>query len=296
MMQVSLTLLRAFEAAARTGSFNDAAAELHLSASAVSHAIRKLENTLAVILFERDGRKIRLSSDGKTLLRYVGSAFDDIRRGIEFVSARGPKVLRVHSAPSFAAQWLTPRLSRFLAAHPDVDIRLSASVDYTRFSTDEFDVDIVYGRPQVEGTVVIPLGEETITPLCSAKLASLIQRPEDLFRHALIDSDNKQVRWPDWFAANGLSAPLTRNMRFDRSFLAISAAANGLGVALESTRLAESEIASGRLVPVLAGKSIDVRYVGHYLVFPHVAVRRQTLRAFTDWLTEELGLATMDRK
>ena len=294
-MQVSLTLLRAFEAAARTGSFNVAAAELHLSASAVSHAIRKLEITLAVNLFERDGRKMRLSSDGKALLRYVGSAFDDIRRGIEFVSARGPKALRVHSAPSFAAQWLTPRLSRFLAAHPDVDIRLSASVDYTRFSTDEFDVDIVYGRPQVEGTVVIPLGEETITPLCAARLASLIHRPEDLFRLALIDSDNKQVRWPDWFAANGLSAPLTRNMRFDRSFLAISAAANGLGVALESTRLAESEIASGRLVPVLVGQSVDIRYVGHYLVFPRVAVRRQTLKAFTDWLTQELGLARMDQ-
>lgn len=293
-MQVSLTLLRAFEAAARTGSFNVAAAELHLSASAVSHAIRKLETTLAVTLFERDGRKIRLSSDGNTLLRYVGSAFDDIRRGLEFVSTRGPKVLRVHSAPSFAAQWLTPRLREFLAANPDVDIRLSASVDYTRFSTDEFDVDIVYGRPQVEGTVVIPLGEETITPLCVPKLVSLIRRPEDLFRHALIDSDNKQVRWPDWFAANGLNTPPTRNMRFDRSFLAISAAANGLGVALESTRLAESEIASGRLIPVLAGQSKDVRYVGHYLVYPRVAVKQQTLRAFIDWLTHELGLANID--
>ena len=294
-MLPNLSFLRAFEAAARNGSFQEAAKELHLSPSAVSHAIRKLETTLAVTLFERDGRKIRLSSDGITLLRYVGSAFEDIRRGVEFVSTRGPKVLRVHSAPSFAAQWLTPRLPQFLAANPDVDIRLSASVDYTRFSTDEFDVDIVYGRPQVEGTVVIPLGEETITPLCAPKLAGLIRRPEDLFRHALIDSDNKQVRWPDWFAANGLSAPHTRNMRFDRSFLAISAAASGLGVALESTRLAESEIASGRLVPVLAGQSMDVRYVGHYLVFPSVAVRRQTLRAFIDWLTLELGLASIER-
>ena len=294
-MHVSLSLLRAFEAAARTGSFSAAAAELHLSASAVSHAIRKLETSLAVTLFERDGRKIRLSSDGSALHRYVGSAFDDIRRGVEFVSTRGPKVLRIHSAPSFAAQWLTPRLPQFLAVNPDVDIRLSASVEYARFSTDEFDVDIVYGRPQVEGTVVLPLGEETITPLCVPKLASLIRRPEDLFRHALIDSDNKQVRWPDWFAANGLSAPPTRNMRFDRSFLAISAAANGLGVALESTRLAESEIASGRLVPILAGRSVDVRYVGHYLVFPRIAVRRLTLRAFIDWLTQELGLASIDQ-
>ena len=294
-MLPNLSLLMAFEAAARNGSFHEGAKELHLSPSAVSHAIRKLETTLAVTLFERDGRKIRLSSDGNALLRYVGSAFDDIRRGVEFVSSRGPKVLRVHSAPSFAAQWLTPRLPQFLAANSDVDIRLSASVDYTRFSTDEFDLDIVYGRPQMDGTVVIPLGEEIVTPLCVPKLASLIRKPEDLFRHALIDSDNKQVRWPDWFAANALSAPPTRNMRFDRSFLAISAAAYGLGIALESLRLAESEIASGRLVPVLAGQSVDIRYVGHYLVFPRVAVRRQTLRAFIDWLIQELGLATTER-
>ena len=294
-MQVSLSLLRAFEAAARAGSFLDAATELHLSASAVSHAIRKLETSLGVTLFERDGRKVRLSSDGSALLRHVGPAFDDIRRGVEFVSTRGPKVLRVHSAPSFAAQWLTPRLRQFLSANPDIDIRLSAGVDYTRFATDEFDVDIVYRRPQQEGVIVLPLGKEIVTPLCVPTLASLIRQPEDLFRHALIDSDNKQVRWPDWFAANGLYAPPTRSMRFDRSFLAISAAANGLGIALESTRLAETEIASGRLVPILTGQSIDVRYVGHYLVYPLTAVRRQTLRTFINWLTRELGLETIDQ-
>ena len=143
-MQVSLSLLRAFEAASRTGSFQDAAVELHLSPSAVSHAIRKLEQTLGVTLFERDGRSVRLSSDGTALMRHVGPAFDDIRRGVDFVSARGPKLLRVHSAPSFAAQWLTPRLPRFLSANPDIEIRLSADVNYTRFTTDEFDVDIVY--------------------------------------------------------------------------------------------------------------------------------------------------------
>lgn len=288
-MQVSLSLLRAFEAAARTGSFQDAAMELHLSASAVSHAIRKLEQSLGVVLFERDGRSVKLSSDGGALMRHVGPAFDDIRRGIDFVSARGPKVLRIHSAPSFAAQWLTPRLPQFLAANPDIDIRLSAGVDYTRFTSDEFDADIVYGRPQQEGVVVLPLGEETVTPLCAPKFAGLIRRPENLLSHALIDSDNKQIRWPDWFAANGLSAP-PLGMRFDRSFLAISAAANGLGVALESTRLAESEIATGRLVQILSGVATDVRYIGHHLVFPRSAVRRQTLQVFVRWLTSELGL------
>ncbi|WP_119387938.1 LysR substrate-binding domain-containing protein [Taklimakanibacter lacteus] len=287
---MQLTLLRAFEAAARTGSFQEAAVELHLSPSAISHAIRKLEQSLGAVLFEREGRKARLSVDGKALIRHIGPAFDDIRRGVSLVSTRGPKVLRVHSAPSFAAQWLTPRLPQFLAAHPDIEIRLSAGTDYTRFTTDEFDVDIVYGRQDQEGVVVLPLGEEAVTPLCTPKFASLILKPEDLLRHALIDSDNKQIRWPDWFAANGLSAPPPHGMRFDRSFLAISAAASGLGVALESTRLAEREIADGRLVPILSGKSVDVRYVGHFLVFPRIAVRRQTLQIFRRWIVSELGL------
>jgi DNA-binding transcriptional LysR family regulator len=118
----------------------------------------------------------------------------------------------------------------------------------------------------------------------------LVRRPEDLLRHALIDSSAKQVRWPDWLAANGVSAPNLSSMRFDRSFLAISAAVNGLGIALESTRLAEREIADGRLIPILEGVSKDVRYVGHYLVFPQLALRRRTLQVFVRWMLGELGL------
>jgi LysR family transcriptional regulator, glycine cleavage system transcriptional activator len=287
---LNLSLLRSFEAAARTGSFQEAAAELHLSPSAVSHAIRKLEQSLAATLFQRDGRRVKLTPDGFALMRHVGPAFDDLRRGVDQVSMRGPKVLRVHSAPSFAAQWLTPRLPRFLAAHTDIEIRLSAGIDYTRFANDEFDVDIVYGRTTQEGVIVLPLGEETVTPLCAPKFGSLVRKPEDLLKHALIDSDNKKVRWPDWFAANGITAPPPHGMRFDRSFLAISAAVNGLGIALESTRLAEKEISDGSLVPVLAGKAKDVRYVGHFLVFPRIALRRQPLQMFKDWIARELQL------
>jgi LysR family transcriptional regulator, glycine cleavage system transcriptional activator len=289
-MQLNLSLLKAFEAAARTGSFQVAATELHLSPSAVSHAIRKLEQLLGAVLFERDGRRIKISTDGVALMRHVGPAFDDLRRGVEQVSMRGPKLLRMHSAPSFAAQWLTPRLPRFLASHADIEIRLSAGVDYTRFINDEFDVDIVYGRPTQEGVIILPLGEETVTPLCSPKFAALIRRPEDLLHHALIDSDNKKVRWPDWFAANGLTAPPPHGMRFDRSFLAISAAVNGLGIALESTRLAEKEIENGTLVPILSGKARDIHYVGHFLVFPRLALRRPPLQLFRDWIMKELCL------
>jgi DNA-binding transcriptional LysR family regulator len=288
--QTPLSLLRAFEAAGRTGSFRTAADEIALSPSAVSHAIRKLERTLGARLFEREGRLVRLSPEGEALMRHVGRAFEELRRGLEVVSTRAPHLLRLHCAPSFAAQWLTPRLARFLRDHPGIEIRLAAGTDYTRFGNEEFDADIVYGTPRQEGLTVIPLGEETVAPLCAPDLARTIATPTDLCDHVLIESDNKQIRWPTWFARNGLPAPRPHGTRFDRSFLAIAAAADCLGVALESTRLAERELANGRLVRPLAGIAHDVRYVGHHLVFPRSTRQRHSLRLFTKWLSAELGL------
>ena len=252
--QVPLSILRAFEAAGRTGSFRSAANELSLTPSAVSHAIRKLEQTLGAGLFIRDNRNVHLSPEGEALMRHVGRAFEELRRGLEMVSTRGPQLLRLHSAPSFAALWLRPRLARFLREHPGIEVRLAAGTDYTRFLNDEFDADIVYGLPRQEGLIVVPLGEETVAPLCTPELARAITSPMDLFNQVLIESETKQVRWSDWFARNGLPAPRPQGVRFDRSFLAIAAAADGLGVALESTRLAERELASGRLVRPLAGQ------------------------------------------
>jgi LysR family transcriptional regulator, glycine cleavage system transcriptional activator len=152
------------------------------------------------------------------------------------------------------------------------------------------DADIIYGMPRQDGLVVVSLGEEIVTPLCAPELARDIATPMDLYRCVLIESDNKQIRWPVWFAHNALAAPRPHGTRFDRSFLAIAAAVDGLGVALESTRLAERELASGRLVRPLAGRAEDVRYVAHHLVFPRNASRRHTLRLFAKWLSAELGL------
>jgi LysR family transcriptional regulator, glycine cleavage system transcriptional activator len=287
---IPLSILRAFEAAGRTGSFRSAATELGLTPSAVSHAIRKLEQSLGASLFARDNRAVQLTPEGEALMRHVGRAFDELRRGLEMVSTRGPQLLRLHSAPSFAALWLSPRLARFLRDHPGVEVRLAAGTDYTRFLNDEFDADIVYGMPRLEGLVVVPLGEETVTPLCTPDLARTIKAPMNLFNHVLIESETKQVRWSDWFARNGLPAPRPQGVRFDRSFLAIAAAVDGLGVALESTRLAEREISSGRLVRPLAGLAEDVRYVGHHLAFPRNTRQRHSLRLFMTWLGTELGV------
>lgn len=287
--KIPLSLLRAFEAAGRTGSFRQASVELALSPSAVSHAIRKLEADMGIRLFVRSTRKVQLTPEGEFLYRHVSRGFDDLRYGIETVAARGPTVLRLHSAPSFAAQWLVPRLARFLATHPHIDIRLAANTDYVRFETDEFDLDIVYGKPRAEGVVTIPLGNELLTPLCSPEMAWKIKRPADLAGFPLIQSEYKQYRWPSWFEANGLPVRTPQGARFDRSFLAIAAAADGLGVALESTRLAERELKSGRLVRPLAGQETEIRYSAHHLAYSGAGQQRHTIGIFRDWLMAELS-------
>ena len=184
-----------------------------------------------------------------------------------------------------------PALASFIAENPGIDVRVAASTDYTRFTSDEFDVDIVYGPPRHRANLVsVPLGEETVTPLCAPALARKIRRIEDLYDQVLIDSDNKQVRWSAWFGANGLEAPPHHGMRFDRSFLAISVAASGLGIALEFTRLAERELQGGRLVAPLAGRAKNVRYVGHSLVYPRFLRQRQIVKVFAEWILRELNL------
>lgn len=290
MKRLPLSALQAFEAAGRTGSFRAAGEELGISPSAISHAIRKLESLMGNVLFDRQGRAVHLNPAGEALMRHVAAGFDEMRQGIETVGSRSGNLLRLHCAPSMAAQWLLPRLRGLLASQPGLEVRLSAGVDYPRFEHDEFDADICYGPPRQEGLIVIPLGEETVTPLCAPELAPHIASAKDLLSADLIESDNKRVRWTNWFSANGITPPAPHGSRFDRSFMAIAAAVDGLGVALESTRLAEREIAGGQLVAPLAGRAEDVRYVGHYLVFPRVAKARRSIRMFTGWLTQELRL------
>ncbi|MHB2206541.1 LysR substrate-binding domain-containing protein [Methylobacterium sp. CM6257] len=286
-----LSAIRIFEAAARRRSFKEAAGELNLSASAVSHAMNRLEESLGVPLFERAGQGIAPTVAGEVLFDHVSRAFAELNRGFDMISTRGSQVLRLHCAPSFAAQWLTPRLARFLRERPGMEVRLAAGMDYARFTNDEFDADIVYGQPRGEGLLRMPLGLETVTPLCDPDRARQISEPADLFKQPLIQSDTKLVRWHHWFDQNGLTAPATPSLRFDRSFLALAGAADGLGVALESTLLAERELSTGRLVAPLAGRSEDVRYVGHHLVYPPSARRCLPLKIFARWIAEELSIA-----
>jgi len=291
-----LSALRAFEAVTRTGSFRAASSDLRLTPSAISHAIRGLERTLGAALFVREGRSIRLTGEGETLMHHVERGFGELQLGIGSISTRGPRLLRLHCAPSFAAQWLVPR--RLLVEAERLEVRIAADTSYTRFVDDDFDADIVYGAPSShfygtsghQGVVVLPLGTEMVSPLCAPEVAARIRTARHLLSETLIESEQKKLRWPAWFAANGLLAPEPRGPRFDRSFLSLSAAADGLGVALESMLLAERELASGRLVRPLQGICDDVAYTGHWLVFPRAKRYSQSIIVFVDWLVKELGL------
>lgn len=290
MSILPVSSLQTFEAVARNRSFRVAAEELSISASAVSHAIRKLEDLIGSAVFERHGRTIELTSTGQSLYSRVGRAFDDLREGMELADGRTSNLLRLHCAPGMAAQWLTPRLARLARDLPELEIRLSSSALSYRFQGDDMDVDISYGPPKGDGLISIPLGLETVCPLCTPEIAHSINSVSDLLDHKLIDSELKRVQWEDWFEANGVSGPAKRSYRFERSYMSISAAVNGLGVALESLRLVGRELESGQLVAPLQGRSSDIQYHGHYFVVPASSKSRRSVRLFSAWLMSELGL------
>jgi len=285
----SLPAVRVFEAAARLGSFRAASEELHLSPSAVSHAISKLERDFGVSLFERHTRKVALTPAGQTLLSHASNAFEELRRGVEMISSNKNHLLRVHCAPSYAAQVLSPLLPDFLCKNPGVEVRIAANTAYARFVDGLFDVDIVYGEPQRrEDLIVIPLVEEVVAPVCSPKLAERLKSPRDMNRLPLIRSDLKRIQWKDWFELNNLGSPPPPTMSFDRSFLALDAAANDLGIALESNLLAHRDLHNGRLVRPLVGCR-DGRYIGHYLAYPKTGAQRRLAKLFAHWLTDTVA-------
>ncbi|MGI4718556.1 MAG: LysR substrate-binding domain-containing protein [Janthinobacterium lividum] len=294
LRRLPLTALRIFEAAGRTGSFAAAADEVDLSPSAVSHAIRKLEEAIGLKLFVRTTRSLSLTREGSLLLEHVQRGFEEIQRGLRLALPEPAVVpLRLHTAPTFGTQWLMPRLARFVAEHPGIKLQFSADTRYATFDNDDYDIDVVYGEPEASRHEKIPLAIEELTPLCTPELAKGINAAQDLYAAPLIQSAGQSVQWKGWFGANNMAIPGEYALAFDRSAMAIAAAVDGLGVVLESTLLAERELASGRLVAPLRGKSTSVRYVGHYLVHPRSHHQHAALTRFKEWLLAELALCAV---
>jgi LysR family glycine cleavage system transcriptional activator len=286
-----LSALLSFETVARRLSFARAADELNLTPSAVSHQIANLEQFLGVLLFERTSRGIVLSDAGEAYLKRVagaigaiGSATNDVRKGVR-------NTLHVHSSPSFASLWLMPRLSGFARSYPEIAFSLSASPNHSDFALGQVDIDIRYGIPDWPNLLVEPVFEERILPLASPDLLARqpIHVPADMLQSPLIQSTVSVVQWPAWFASQGLvGTPERFAFRFDRANLSLDAAVQGLGIALESERIAAQHIASGRLRPVFhPAWSLPVR--AHFIVYPERHASRVEVMQFVAWFRAEVA-------
>jgi len=281
--------LLAFEAVARRRSFALAATELHLTASAISHQVSRLEAQLDVRLFERSAHGVRLSAAGEQYLVRVGgalaaiaSASEDLRQGVR-------NSLYVHSAPSFASLWLMPRLRGFAQTCPEIALNLSAAHSHSDFALGQSDMDIRYGVPNWGELIVEPLFSEQIVPLASPKFIKehRLKRPKQLAEVPLIQSNVSVVQWSDWFAKfTNLRAPERFPVRFDRAQMSLDAATQGLGVALESTTIGGLHLAEGKLRPLFGpDKSIAVK--AHFAVYPARHAKRPAVEAFLSWLHRE---------
>ncbi len=299
-MMPPLNALRAFEAAARHLSLTRAAAELHVTAGALSHQIRGLEELLGVQLFERRVRAIALTAAGKLLYPGLQTGFARIREAVEGLDHTGrDRVLVISAPPGFTAKWLVPRLYRFTSAHPEIDVRSSSSTAYADFTTDGVDVAV---RNLPLGARVDPalasekLIELSVVPVCSPRLLERHGRPADaaaLLRLPLIHDDTlahlpEYPTWATWFAAAGLDdVDVSRGLRFNTTDHALDAAGEGAGVLLAHDLPAYDDLRTGRLViPVRLAITIGRAY---HVVCPKSRSERPHVQAFRAWMKQELA-------
>ena len=274
-----LRSLEAFRAVMRHGAFASAAASLGLTASAISHRISDLEAFLGIRLFERRNRAVVPTDAAHRYNEALRESLDRLAAATRAVAqSRYSDVLSIHASPTFGTQWLMPRLKTFIAKHPEIDVRLSSSHEAVSLQDGLFDAGIQYGRAIPAGCEGLTLAREAIVPLCAPDFRSMadLRSIPDLARTMLLHSVRNLVQWDAWLSEQGaLDAMPVRGMHFDRSFMAIAAAVDGLGVCLESTLMAEREITSGRLIMPFGHKMIWAN--GHKLVWRKQDGERQHL-------------------
>lgn len=284
----SIGLLSAFEAAARTGSFTEAARELHLTQSAVSRQIKTLEEQLGVQLFRRDRQTVRLTPAGDTYSR-------DIRDALRRIAAASLNLranpsgctLNLAILPTFGARWLAPRLPDFLEKHPGTTVNLSTRFVEFDFRLDTLDAAFHFGAADWPGCDSLAIMTEDVLPMASPEFVEqhdLRGNALHLPRLPLLHLTSRPDAWEQWFFANGVTVDGLTGMLFDQFATMAQAAASGLGVALLPTFLVEPELRRGELVPVVMRA---MRSHGTYrLVWPRERDRFPPLVAFRSWLEE----------
>jgi LysR family glycine cleavage system transcriptional activator len=295
-----LNSLRAFEASARHRSFTRAADELSVTPAAISHQIKGLEEILGAKLFRRAKGTLMLTEEGQRLLPGVRKgflAFNEAMENFALYHQTGP--LNVALTPSFAAKWLIPRLEHFNARHPDIDIRITTTMELIDYERDGVDIGVRFGRGGYPDLEVELLLASEVTPVCSPELLKgnrPLETPEDIAHFTLLHDDSPLLddthpNWAMWLkAANVDNVDPSHGLRFDNASSCINAAIEGVGVALARTALIDSDLAAGRLVKLFE-LSLPSDF-GYYVVYPKRSEKLPKVMAFRDWLFEEVAAQT----
>jgi LysR family transcriptional regulator, glycine cleavage system transcriptional activator len=289
-----LTTLRSFEAAARLLSFSKAADELHVTHGAVSRAVRHLEDHVGVKLFKRKVRAVNLTPTGASYAASVRDVLDRLAAATGVImDQQSMGVLNISTLDSFAAKWLIPRLFRFRQAHGDIEVRLATSEKLADFVNDGIDIAIRYGSGRYPGIKAELLMREEVFPVCSPSLlngAYPLKSAADLKHHTLIH-DDFEIDWAMWLKTAGVEGvDPHRGPRFESSDHAVQAAVQGEGVVLGRSALVADDLQAGRLVrPFSMSLPADLAY---YVAYPIQIPQRPKVRAFRDWLFEEVTHST----
>ena len=281
-----LNPLHVFEAASRLGTFTRAAQELGVTQSAVNRQIAVLEGYFGRPLFRRLPQGLALTPDGEAYRAEIAPAFARIAAATARLrQGERAQKLRLRVYATFAVKWLLPRLPRFQAAHPGIDLQLSTAVAPVDFARDDVDLAIQFGSGAWPGLASRPLLPDLIQPVCSPLLPAPPREPAELAQHRLLHSHYRRDDWPDWLASIGRPDLLQPGMEFPSSVLTLQAAAEGLGIAIGQTTLLGEDIRQRRLVP-LFGHPLR-RPLGHHLVWPHTRPPGAKGRALLAWLRQE---------
>lgn len=282
-----LKSIRAFEAAGRRGSFNEAAEELFVTPSAISHQVKSLEEYLGVSLFRRARRQVHLTIAGERYLESVSHALDEIDLATRrLLASSNAGALNVSVAPAFLTRWLVPRVREFQDRHPDIELRLSPNSGPIDFTWSDTDMAVYFGDGNWSGVEVHFLREVVLVPVCSPTFVEAnrqMTKPEELYSHTLIDVSTRPEEWDEFLASFGVTRKKrAKRLSFSSTSLALGAAMENLGIALADRQLVAREVLYGRLVTPL-DVSMD-KHLGYYLVHQKGRRLTQEMQAFLDWM------------
>lgn len=292
MARPPLRTLSFFEAAARCGSFRIAARELHITTSAVSHQIRKLETFVGKPLFIRHSRGVRLTVEGAAYFEAIRAAYERIDEGtnkIRLVGAR--ETLTIRCGVSFGLRWLLPRIQLFISEYPDIDLQIFTPTVSHEAHKLPVDAEIRYGPVSQSGFYIEPLPEETIYPVCSPALIKdrhILRDPKDLLAFRLIDSEISVINWAQFLSLNGIQLQNYSTLKFDNILFGLQAAVSGLGIALEGDFLAGEDLSAGRVIVPPALRPMAVRRSLRNFVVQDASSRIDKIILFRDWLFKML--------